>query len=145
MFAIWRHLHHGAAEEGNEQHEAPARDHVEAPQDVGKGLGNAQLYSLAIEGVPERVEKLELVALALEGDNLVRGNRGEVEALLVDVDGGGLRQHFKRPDGADAGGPHAAEDGLVVAVEHANVGSIGLEGELGGRLVECALDLLAVA
>lgn len=73
------------------------------------------------------------------------GGRGEVQSLAPDVNLGRLGHHLESPESSSAGGPRVAEDRLVIAVEQGQMRLLGLSRELGRRLLECGLDLVAVA
>lgn len=137
--------HHGAADERDANHKQPAGDDVKDPGDVSKGHRESELSGLAVERVEPGVEELSTVAIVLDSDDIVGGDGAHVEALLVDVNGGGLGQHLKDPDIACAGGPAVAEDGLVLAIDEAHVGGRGEESESGCRLVVGGLDAITVS
>lgn len=89
--------------------------------------------------------KALLVSGLVQLDNVVRGDGGKVQPRLVDVDGGWLRKHLNGPDVARVGRPSVAEDGLVVTVDKAHMGSVWELRKLGRRLVEGSLNLATVA
>lgn len=146
---VWDDLHHGSATQGDEEHEEPAGDEVESPCDVGKGEGDAVFNGLAVERVEptltiDEVESL-LATRGVEVDEFIRGRGSQVESPLVDLDRRRGREHLEDVEVGGCRRPGVAEDGLVVAVHQAHVGSTRKDCELGGRLVEGRLDPAAVA
>lgn len=89
-----------------------------------------------MERVEPAVNERELLLVIPKSDNIVRGDGGHVEAALVDVDGIEVREHVKHPNGAGASRPAVAENGLVLAAEHAHVRAVRNDGEFGGCFVE---------
>ena len=96
---------------------------------------------------------MEVALVLLEGRLVLGGVQvqeslgvggGQVKALQVDVSLGRRREHLKDPESASSSGPSVAEDGLIIAVDISNVGSVGESSELGGSLIEGSLHLQAV-
>lgn len=97
--------HHRSTKEGNTQHHRPARNDAENPQKIGDRYGDAILSQFTVERVEVTVLlfKLALVRAFLEKvHDGVGGRRSQVQALHVDVDRCGFREHFKQPDRARA-------------------------------------------
>jgi hypothetical protein len=140
-------LHHRSADHGENQHGHPARDETEAPENVTNNIGQAQLSNLSVEGVEEAIDTLESLLLVgvAQSNNVIRGNGGGVEPLLIDVYGGRLREHLKHPEVGGSGAPGVAEDRLVIAVDVAHVRAAGEDGELASGLVEGGVDPVATA
>lgn len=134
--------HHGSAAEGDEKHEQPVGDQAESPHDVAEGHGETVLGGLAVEGVEPAINEDEvlLVTRGLEGDQVIRGGGGQVEPLLVNLDGCRLGKQVKDVEAGGASGPRVAQDGLVVAVQIGHVRAVLEKRELGRGLVEGLLD-----
>lgn len=143
-----QNLHHGSATEGDNKHEEPVGNKAESPHNVTKGNSKAKLSELAVEGVEEALGVNTLQVLLYTGfvprGKSLSGGSGQVDALLVNLVDGGLGEHVNDIEGGGTGRPGVAENGLVVTVEVANVGSVIEERELGSRFVECLLNLAAV-
>lgn len=143
------HIHHGTRGEGDNEHEKPVGKDVEEPQDVGKRHAETELGNLALEGVEVGVDLGPALISSLvgdaEGDHVVRGDQGDVEAVLVDVDLLGVGENVDGPDVASTDHPAAAQEGLVIAVEVTHLGAARRKGELGGSLVEGLVELTAAA
>jgi hypothetical protein len=140
-------IHHSSAEHGHADHEEPAGNQVEEPEDVADNGGQSVLSEPAIEGVEDTVVQLGLllVAILLQLDKVIAGNGGHVEALGPQVDGSRGRQHLKDPESTGGRRPGVAQNRLILTVEHGSVGSAGGDSELGCSLVEGLLDAIAVA
>lgn len=144
--------HHRPAEEGNKEHHGPRGDDAEVVEDVGNGDREVVLGNGAVEGVQRALKELEaggLLALGLllvvRIEKIGRGDGGEVQALPVDVYGGGLGQHVENPEGRGASGPDIAKDGLLFAVENSDVGRVGQSRKLFHSLAEGLVDGFAAA
>lgn len=141
------HSHHSSAKHGHNDHEEPARNQVEAPEDVANNGRESVLSEPTVERVEDAVVQLALalVAVLLQLDEVVAGDGGQVESLGVEIDRGRRGKHLEDPKSASRGGPGVAKDGLVLAVEHCGVRGARSHGELGCGLVESGLDLVAMA
>lgn len=89
--------------------------------------------------------KAILVSGLVQLDNILRGDGGEIQSRLVDVDGSWLGKHLDSPDVAGVGRPSVAKDRLAVTVDKAHMGSIWDLRKLGCSLVESSLNSATVA
>lgn len=146
------HSHHRPAEKGNKKHHGPRGDDAKVVKRVGNGDREVVLGKGAVKGVEDTLDKVHagrLLALrpllVKRVEKVGRGDGGEVQALPVDVDGGGLGKHVKDPEGRGAGGPDVAEDGLLFAVEDGEVGRVADGREFLYRLAKGLVDGSAAA
>lgn len=111
--------HHSSAEERNANHEQPARNDSENPENVTEGHSEVVLGERAIEWV--EITLIErLVFVLLSGKELSEGlhaGSGSVQALDVDVNWGRWCGDLDDPERWGAGSPTVAEYWLVVAIE----------------------------
>lgn len=70
------HLHHSAAEHGDDNHEHPAGENAEAPQNVAENSGHAILRDSSVERVKDAIVEtgLGLVALLTQLNQIIRGS-----------------------------------------------------------------------
>jgi hypothetical protein len=139
--------HHRSAEHGHDNHEEPARNQVEEPENVADNGRESILGKPSVERVEDTIMQLArlLVSVLLQLDEIVARDGGHVEPLGPEVDRCRRRQHLENPEGARRCGPGVAEDGFVLAVKQSGMGSTRSDGKLGRSLVEGGLDPLAVA
>lgn len=102
-------LHHGSAEEGDDEHHGPRGDNVHNPEEVAEGNSEAIGGQLAGQGVEPRIG-LDAVQVGLASlgpliNNVLGSNSGEVEALPVDLGLGRLREDIEDVDRSSGGGP----------------------------------------
>lgn len=136
-----RYLHNGTAEETDRNHEGPAGDGADRPDEVAKGNVQLVLGEPAVGGVQSALVGLDLLEVLL-GVNLVQllgGNGGGVHVNDVERSGETLLTlglslwHLEVEDGGSASGPGRAKDALFLTVQQTKVrgGWVGREEEDG--------------
>jgi hypothetical protein len=142
-----RDSHDRSAEEGNNEHEGPRGDNVEAPKNVANRNSQAVVSKDAVEWVEVALDETEalLHGLGLKIEDGLGADGREIQGLPVDIDRSRGRQHLKDPERTRAGTPAIAQRLLIFAVQAREMGGVGLGRELGSRLLEGSVKLAAVA
>jgi len=139
-------LHHGSAEERNANHEQPARNNSENPENIAEGHSDAVLGERAIKWVEVAfIERLVFVFLGSKkiSEGLHTGG-GSVQALYADVNWRGRCGDLHNPERWGASSPAVAEYWLVVAIEVCEMWRSWVDGPKSSSLVECGLYTSAV-
>lgn len=139
-------LHHGSAEERNANHEQPARNDSENPENVTEGHSEAVLGERAVKWMEVAlIKRLVLVLLGRKeiSEGLHAGG-GSVQALDVDVNWRRWCGDLDDPQRWGTGSPAIAEHWLVVAIEVCEIWRGWVDGPESSSLVECGLYTSAV-
>jgi hypothetical protein len=132
-----KNSHEGTAEQGDTNHEHPARDGTETPDEVAQGNVQVVLGKPAIDGMQSTLVGGDIMIHLLPVDlvDLIGsdGSRVEIEDVersgrLYLADLGSLGNLIVE-DGGSAGGPDGAQDGGRLAVHETEVRRDGIRSE----------------
>ncbi len=139
--------HDSSAQEGDTNHEHPAGNNSEEPENISKRNSKTVFGELAIEWVEPTLVWGDLLPVSslVEVDESLGSSGGEVHVFGSDINRRGRSRNTEEPESRRARSPSIAENGLRIAVEVREMRRSRINAPEKGSLVERGLDLLALS